>query len=68
MRPTRMSLIDDRVMDLRDEPAPCQVCGEDASEYPCELGTWCEAHHADLGTSGCRLDACWGADFGDRDD
>lgn len=48
------------VTDLRGEPAACEVCGEDASEYPCELGSWCDDHHAE---SSCRIDACWAVEY-----
>ena len=51
------------VMDLRGEPTPCEVCGNDASEYPCDMGAFCEECHTDLGTSGCRSDDCWSLDF-----
>ena len=29
-------------MDMTTEPEPCQVCGNDASEYPCALGPFCD--------------------------
>jgi hypothetical protein len=48
------------VMDLRGEPRPCEVCGCDASEYPCDRGVFCEDCHTDIGISGCRSDDCWG--------
>lgn len=69
MRPNSMT-IEDRpdIMDLRDEPQPCQVCGNDASEYPCEMGTFCDDCHADLNISGCRSDDCWGTDFDPDED
>ncbi len=53
-------------MDLTNEPTPCEVCGTDASEYPCDRGVFCDDCHMDLGTSGCRSDDCFGVDFGDE--
>jgi predicted amidophosphoribosyltransferase len=53
------------VMDLRDEPQPCEICGNDASETPCDTGRFCDDCHADLNISGCRSDDCWAYEFND---
>ena len=55
------------VMNLTEEPLPCQVCGDTVEENDCPMGTFCEDCHGDLNISGCRSDDCWAYDFTDHE-